>query len=666
MAVSASTRSQRSLRVAADAGRSLLAIDVLAVIGAVAFALVLILPTYANHLGAAGTVALGAVATLVLFGACGAALALMLLPPAWGALVPLFAVPIGSASGSLALTALGLAHVPLHVTLWLVLAAGVALLIVLLRRDRARAVAWRAGGLRMLWAWLAVLFVVFCVAMIPAWRSGDATVYGENPDSHQVVGIAVLFQHVPPTGTDVALPIDTVPPSWRFRYPIFYPLAGASNLVHMDPIRLFGSMAAVLVLIAALGFGAFAVTCLRAPPGAGPFVAGGVGLLVINLHLAWHPYWNQLWGLAVMPYVLLFGWKALERLDGRLAIAWAVMVVMLALAYPLALPDPLVILAAVAVAYRRWPRPIAMLRSRSWVFAVLGVLVLAPAVAGAALKLEQGISQLLSGGVLWEGDVPHLLPVGRFVGTGGGIVPALAVAAVALLGLRMVPRRVGWAVGLGIVVLVLVDVRVRLNSTGAYMDFKQLSFVGALVVALAAAGVAGLLAGDAAALPGTPPRWHLAAAGAAALATLGWGAAAVAQDRTEIKQTRPQVTPELLQIRSWAARLPRGASVRVDIPPSGTQLWAVYMLGSHPVDSPTPVVYTTYAHAPYGLRADYSIALRLYPVPGPDGRFRRFPRPLYARNPPLFKNNQFLLRRIVWPARLGSTPQTASQTLVEP
>src|SRR5205807_9252467 len=118
----------------------------------------------------------------------------------------------------------------------------------------------------------------------------------------------------------VELPVDTVPRFWRFRYPIFYPLAAGSELVHMDPIRLFPSMAALLIVIAALGFGAFAVRCLRAPPRAGPAVAAAVGLSVITLHLAWHPYWNQLWGLAMMPYALLFGWAALEELDIRLGV----------------------------------------------------------------------------------------------------------------------------------------------------------------------------------------------------------------------------------------------------------------------------------------------------------------------------------------------------------
>jgi hypothetical protein len=433
----------------------------------------------------------------------------------------------------------------------------------------------------------------------------------------------------------------------------------------MDPIRMFPAMATVLVLMAALGFAALAVRCLRVPPAGGPLVGAAVGLSVITLHLAWHPYWNQLWGLAVMPYMLLFGWQALERVDGRLAVLCALMAVMLALAYPLALPDPLVILVLLAVAYRRRLHPIAMLRSRSWIWAVLLVLVLAPAMAGAAVKLEQGVSQLLTpGGALWGGDVTKLLPVGWFVGTGGGLVPALAVAAVAGLGLRRVPRAVAAAVVVGILALVLVDIRVRLASDGAYMDFKQLSFVGTLVLTLAAAGVVSLFAEVLAGL-GPPVRRRLALGGGAAVSALVWAAAAGLQDHHEVVGTPPQVTAEMFQIRDWAARLPRGASVRVDIPASGVQLWAVYMLGAHPVDSPTPVLFTTYAHAPYGLRADYSLAPRYYPVPGPHGP-RPLPSPPYTRNPPLAENNQFVLRRIVWPSRLAGAPQTASQTLVEP
>ncbi len=64
---------------------------------------------------------------------------------------------------------------------------------------------------RQLLIWLATLLILVCVALMPAWHTNADTVFGQNPDAHQVTGIAVLFQHVPPTGTDNALPIDTVP-----------------------------------------------------------------------------------------------------------------------------------------------------------------------------------------------------------------------------------------------------------------------------------------------------------------------------------------------------------------------------------------------------------------------------------------------------------------------
>ena len=207
--------------------------------------------------------------------------------------------------------------------------------------------------------------------------------------------------------------------------------------------------------------------------------------------------------------------------------------------------------------------------------------------------------------------------------------------------------------GLAVLALSLVDVRFRVASSGAYMDFKQLSFVGAIVVAMAAATVA---------------TWVIsrrrAALAVGASLVLAWAAAAAMQDRREILNTEPQVTPQMFQLRSWANRLPPRASVRVDIPPSGYQLWAVYMLGAHPVDSATPIVGTTYAHAAFGFRADYSVSLRFYAAA--DGRIKRYPTPALAQNPPLFENIQFVVRKIAWPARFERIPDTSSQRLVEP
>jgi heme/copper-type cytochrome/quinol oxidase subunit 2 len=626
----------------------LLAIAVIVVAGAV------VARTPAPQLAPVPSALRGVLSGLVLCVICGDAVTVMCVPREWGAAGRLLALPIGAALSGLVLTVFGLATVSLQVSLWVVLAAGVAASVVVRRRrvDRGRGAVTVSAVSQA--AWLAVPLVLVIVALAPAWRHGLTTIYGENPDSHQVAGIAVLFQHVPPTGTDVTLPIDTVPSAWRFRYPIFYPLAAASDLGHLDPITAFPALAGLLLACLALGFGAFAVLCLRAPPWTGPVIAAAVGLSVSTLHQVWHPYWNQLWGLAMFPWALLFGWRLV--LDGGrgIAVLFGLMLIELGLAYPLALPYPVLIVGALAVAHERYRLAPALLRSRSWVVVVLAVLVLAPAVAGAALKLGQGISQLFSsGGGLWGGDIVHNLPLGSFVGTGGGAVPALAVLVVAAAALTMLPRRSAIALGISLALLCLLDLRFRLDRQGAYMDFKHLSFVGALVLTVAASGVANWLAAG--------RRWALVGGGVLALA---WAAPALSQGHREMLANQTQVDPELFAVRQWARDLPRQASVRVDVPPSGLQLWAVYMLSPHPVDASQPVLYTTYAHAIYGLRADYALGLRY--VAGASGQVRPAPRPLFAIGRPVDRNDQFQLWRIRWPARLASIPSAASQALIEP
>jgi hypothetical protein len=151
---------------------------------------------------------------------------------------------------------------------------------------------------------------------------------------------------------------------------------------------------------------------------------------------------------------------------------------------------------------------------------------------------------------------------------------------------------------------------------------------------------------------------------AGAALAIAWTAGALIQDRRQGFRIAQQVPSSVFQIRDWAHQLPSGASVRVDIPPSGVQLWAVYMLASHPVDSPEPVLHTTYAYAPYGLRAAYSLSYRYHVGPSPVRR--RYPVPPYAVNPPVFENHVFVLRRIAWPTARSGYPETASRRLVEP
>jgi hypothetical protein len=639
------------------------------------FALVLAGISHAHHLQAVGGLLRGTVASLVLLLLSGDALSQLLIPQAWASMRPLFALPLGAIASGIVLMAFGVAHVPLSVSLWASLGLALWASITVRRRRRAVSVVGVADGagaagvadgaadrlrawLVDVGPWLAVLAIVFVVALIPGWRTGADTIYGQNPDASQVAGIAVLFQHVPPTATDNALPLDVVPTEWRFRYPIFYPLAAASNLAHFDPIRVFPAMAALLVVMLAFGWAMIAVEFLGVPRRGGPVVAAVIGFSWVAQYLAWHPYWNQLWGTALMPFTVLFGWRALASRDGRAAILFLISLVMLWFAYPLALPYPVVIVGALLIAYWQRPRMPQLAGWRAVAAIAAAVLLLLPAIAGSVLKLEEAISQLLSPhSSLWGGDIFKFLPFGRFVGVGGGAVPAVIVLVVACGGLWVLPRRPRIAVGLVLGALCLLDLRFRLVSSGTYMDFKHLSFVGTMVLTLAASAVVRLL-------------WSRRALllGAGAVLAVVWIGAALVLDRSDAISQGDQVTAAEFQLRDWAARLPAGASVSVDIPPEhggGVQLWAVYMLGDHPVNSPTPVIGTTYAYAAKGGRADYSLDLRYYPNGNPNIKVP-FPPGFGTVGPPVFENSQFVLRRIVWPKKLDWYPLTASTKLVEP
>jgi hypothetical protein len=636
----------------------------LVTVGAVALAAAgLALAIHAHHLDGVPGILRGSLAGFVLFAVCGDALAHALIPARWRPVRPVFALAFGAAACALVLTAFGVAHVPLHVSLWLTLAIGLAASVVVRRRSLAPAAesgaAEPAGARRERFAWIAVLFVLWLVALIPAARTGADTIWGQNPDAEQVAGIAVLFQHVPPTGTDNALPIDTVPPVWRFRYPIFYPLAGASNLVHDDPIRVFPAIVALLVVIAAFGFAMLAVECFDAPKRAGPAIAAVVGFTWTTLHIAWHPYWNQLWGYAMFPYALLFGWRAVKSWAWRDVALFLFVLVMLWLAYPLALPYPVVIVGAVGIAYRRRPQLPSL---KAWIAIPVIVVLLLPAVIGAVLKLKEALSQLLSSGsTLWGGDIHHFLPYGLFVGTGGQIVPALVVLAIAFWGLRVLEPRPRAALAIVLGALCLLDLRFRLASSGAYMDFKHLTFVGVLVVTLATSALMRVLFS-------ATGRARLAAGALVAV----WVLAAIVQDRRDGFLLPEQVSAQMFQIRQWMSEIPANASVRVDLAPGGSQLWAVYMVRSHPVSASNPIINTTYAHARGGYRADYALAFRYDPRGGAESKVPLAPKD-FAVNPPVFENSQFVLRRIVWPktgdflgAPVSRYDDESSTRLVEP
>ena len=105
----------------------------------------------------------------------------------------------------------------------------------------------------------------------------------------------------------------------------------------------------------------------------------------------------------------------------------------------------------------------------------------------------------------------------------------------------------------------------------------------------------------------------------------------------------------MLALRGWNRELPRGSSVRIDVPASGWQLWVTYMFTNHPLSAIDPLG-GIFPHPPLGRKADYVIALRTQP------------RPADAIGRPLLRNAQFQLWRMN-PAVPGPTSRRAAADL---
>ena len=595
-------------------------------------------------------VARATLALLVLVCVAGYAPARLLLPrgmePHFPFLVPL----VGSATAGLGLTLFGFMAVPWSVSLPLLLVLGAVAGVAIRARHGPAHIApgqmEQAGGrlLALVWpGFLALLLVL--VATVPLFRDGSATVYGTNPDGHLSVGAAQFLQNARPETVDRALPVDRMPLVWRSKYPIYYVLAGASSLSGLTPIEAFASVSALLGVLTALAFLLLARYGLGASPVGALLTMGLVGADRLLAHLSLHPYHNQLWGTLALPLILVFGWRFIERRDRRSGLLAALFAVLGVLAYPLMALFPLLAIAPAALVARPWrqwsgwPRLPASARGR--LLAAMAAVAALPAAVILLLGVfekAQGASKVIvphSSLAAWRGDLTAFPAVGWFFGApvravgpstvaGApswlGAVVAASVIATGLIGLRRVARPAAAglaAAALGGLVLALYF---RLRTGGEYFYFKLLAFLAPLLIAAAAAAAA--------------RAWSAARRPAAVLAGVAatvWISVSLLGLRQEVRNTGPQLTPALLGLRDGARRLPAGASIRLDIPPDGTQLWAGHMLASHPLSSLQPLVGTTYPHVPQGRRADYIVAdTRLGRARGPD-----------AEGPALFDNGRF-------------------------
>jgi len=592
--------------------------------------------------GAVPDVARGLAAVLVLTVVCGYAPARLLLPRELAPHFALFVPLVGCAVAGLALSALGFAGVPFVASIAVVLATGVAaggLARARLGPARADPVEVRRCGGRLYtlgWpGYLAVLLTAILLA--PIFQAGFATVPGVNPDGMLGVGVAELLQTTHPRGSDVDLPVDTMPLVWRSKYPIYYVLAGTATLSGLEPIKVFAAESAFLAALAAIAFMLMARHGLQAGPRAGVLVMAVVGLDALMAHLAGHPYHNQLWGALALPLILLFGMRFIGARARRDAALLALFATLGVSAYPLMVAFPALALGAAALVTRhrrgrfspRIRRPRA---ARSAAMGVALVLVAVPAVLvlgeGVLEKAGSAAELLVSGGSLgpWRGDLRSYKPPGFFVGVPGawGYAAAALVAVAAALGLRRAPR--AWGVALGAVAAgaLAFALLFRVREFGEYFHFKVLAFLAPLALTTGAVWV-----GRSAGGPGRGARAALVG-GALFLCVQVVGLAG------EVAATGQQLDRSLLGLREASADLPRGASVRIDVAEGGPQLWSAYMLAGHPLSASAPVVGTTFPHAPAGRKADYILA---------DGRVALDPWP-DAVGPPVFDNGDYRIYRM--------------------
>jgi hypothetical protein len=613
----------------------------LGVVGAVTVGLIIAIGAGVVGLAAVPSVLRTAVVTIALFGLCGYAPARVLARGDLRAHTELLVLPIGAAISSLALAVLGLAHVPLKASLAIVLVAAAVADWLVHRRERANArpiSATRIGLPLFLAAMIAL------ISLVPIFRSGFATVPGQNGDAVLAVASAVLLQHEPPT-SDVAnnLPINHVPLEWRSKYPIYYALAAVSTLSGQTPIQTFATVSAIMLALTALGFFLFASYALRSRPWIALLAMFLLPLDRIVMYVTIHPYYNELWGQFTLPFILLFGWQYLSS-PNRVNFVLALLFLALGLfAYPLMLPFPAVFLAVHAwrihrraraegrrpgwVSELRIPRP--RQRPILWLpIVAVAIPVVAVLVRGVYEKATSALQVILPWQSLagWHGNALPFLPFPHFFGLPGTTTleyfAAAAVCVIAALGARRIDPELRWPLVAMVIVAALIGIYFRQRLGGQLFFFKDMAFMGPFVLLLALIEATSLAVS------------RQRAARAAGVAGIAAAAVIVpASGAAEIDNTYDQASRAVLQLRAWDRALPRGSSVRLDVGQNGWELWAMYMFSDHPLSAENPLG-GFFPHPVVWEKADYVVVLR-----------RQGP-PSDAVGRPLFSNATYALYRL--------------------
>jgi hypothetical protein len=362
--------------------------------------------------------------------------------------------------------------------------------------------------------------------------------------------------------------------------------------------------------------------------GAGPVLAvatmGIASLDRVVPYVAVHPYYNQLWGTFALPFILAFGFLFLREPTRRWGSLFVLFAAIGVFAYPLMLPFPGVAIGVTA--YLEWrrrkaagetlpslPRPKLPAAPAKRVLAIaacipvgLLLLVLGLGVLEKGLRAFQALlpTSSLRG---WQGDSPDYRFTHYF---GMPDVPGLGLLAVAGVGaafavgvrpLRREERAGLIAMVAGALVMAL---GFKLRQYGEYFLFKTLAFLGPMVAIVAVVGLGSLVSNT---------NRRMAAVGAAGLVALTL--AFVGGTAAEIEPFPMQVPPDVFALRGWTKDVPSGHSIRLDVPPTGEQLWVAYMLHERPLSSLAPVIGTSYPAVHYSRKADYVLVADQVPKP---------------------------------------------------
>jgi hypothetical protein len=597
-----------------------------------AAAIALGLASYAGVVGRGGLGgALHVTAAIVVFyGIVGAGPTRLLLPARLRRHEALWILPVGAVASALEMALLAYARVPFDISLALVLAGGVALGVFGWRRDpglRARSAPANAASWRTIAVPLVLAALIGAIALLPMFRGGFVTVIGNGSDAHLAVGTAQFLQKNLPTAVDPNQAVDRVPLVWRSKPPIYLSYGAVARIAGMEPYAVIATLSAALLAFAALGFWLVARELLGAGAWGAAAAMGLVGLNRIALFTGMHPYFNQTWGYMATPFAIVLAWYVVRRRSRGGVMLFAAFLGVVAFAYPLALPIPL-LPAIIFAAFERRRRGLSLLRiprlrsKRQLLWIVPLFLMLIIPLQGVLEKTAASTRVLAPGYSLvnWGGDLTHFFPERFFLGIddAGGALFALPLFAVGLfIALRSARRDVRWGIGAVVAFGVLAALFFRPREYGWYFHYKALAFVGPLVVTAAAVGLSRL-------------RWRWA--GVVALVLLiGVTRNGAAH---ELGQTFDQLPKSMLELKSLDRQLPPTASIRLDIPADGRMLWAGNMLSGQPLCSQRPLLNTSYPHVEISRAADYVLV---------DKDWRK---PFDAVGPPVRELDRYFLYRL--------------------